>query len=169
MKTNRPANKKLRRQLQRWERSSRSEGGGAGSSPESESFQKSVQRREIEHLEMDVRELVEQIHQRGQQLVEHPSLRLIRQYKRLLASFLERSLKLSTKIQRLSGQRNLSDIREGNKEKQHVIVVTIDEKMQELTELVRDKQEDNLDLAGRVGEIRGLVVDLVNTIEGSKP
>lgn len=41
-----------------------------------------------------------------------------------------------------------------------VTVETVDNKLQELTEMLLNKEKDNLDIAGTIDEISGLIVDI---------
>lgn len=162
MKINRRSEKRLQKEINKWKESGET---GDVTSEESTSFQETYDENKLELLDMEVQELVEELDKRGQALIEHPTPDQIREYQQALASFLDKSLKLSKEIQRVQGKRNLQDLREGNDQKEHVIVRTIDEKIDELTEDVLNAQDRELDLAERVGEVQGLVVDLVSSIQ----
>lgn len=171
MKVNRPSEKRLKKQLNKWRESG--DVSSDTSADGAESFQESVQEQEIELLDMEVHDLVEELEKRGQALVNHPSVIHIRQYQQAMASFLKKSLELSKEIERMTGRRNIQDIKEGKEKKEHVIVNTIDEKMEVVAENILNQETDNLNLVDRVGELQGLVVDLVSTIndsdEGASP
>lgn len=167
MKINRRSEKRLKKQLEKWEDSDQAT--GASDTDEPPSFQDTVETNTLETLDMEVQELVEELATRGDALVEHPTVTHVRKYQQVLASFLEKSLELSKEITRVRGRRNLDDLREGNDQKEHVIVRTIDEEMDELSESIIDSQSKEIDIAGRVGDLQGLVVDLVSSLEDRNP
>ncbi|MFB6226856.1 MAG: YaaR family protein [bacterium] len=168
MKINRQSKKKLQKQLEKWKDTD--EAGGSGEvESEPESFQETVDKNTLETLDMEVQDLVEELDNRGDALVEHPTVTHVRQYQQVLASFLEKSLELSKEITRVRGRRNLEDLREGNDQKEHVIVKTIDEAVDELSEEIIQSQKEEIDIAGRVGDLQGLVVDLVSQLEDRNP
>lgn len=167
MKINRRSEKRLKKQLEKWKDSDQAT--GVSDTEEPPSFQDTVETNTLETLDMEVQDLVEELDTRGDALVEHPTVTHVRKYQQVLASFLEKSLKLSKEITRVRGRRNLDDLREGNDQKEHVIVRTIDEKMDELSESIIDSQSEEIDIAGRVGDLQGLVVDLVSSLENRNP
>lgn len=163
MKINRRSEKRLKKELNKWK-----ESGEAGDVESEESrrssFDEAYDDNRLEMLDMEVRDLVDELDKRGQALIDHPTPAQIREYQQALASFLDRTMKLSKEIERVSGKRNLKDLREGNERKEHVIVRTIDEKVDELADNVLASQKREIDLAERIGELQGLVVDLVSSI-----
>jgi uncharacterized protein YaaR (DUF327 family) len=161
VKINRRSEKRLQKEINKWKESGET---GEVSSEERSSFEETFDENKLELLDLEVQELVEELDVRGQALIDHPTPDQIRDYQQALASFLDKALNLSKEIQRVQGKRNLQDLREGNDQKEHVIVRTIDEKIDSLTEDVLNAQERELDLAERVGEVQGLVVDLVSSI-----
>lgn len=163
MKINRRSEKRLKKQLNKWKES------GESSDVESEesrrsSFDETYDENRLEMLDMEVRDLVDELDKRGQALVDHQTPAQIREYQQALASFLDRTMKLSKEIERVRGKRNLADLRKGNEQKEHVIVRTIDEKVDELADNVLKSQQKEINLAERIGELQGLVVDLVSSI-----
>jgi len=167
MKINRRSEKRLKKQLEKWKDTDQA--SGTSDSEDPQTFQDTVETNRLETLDMEVQELVEELDTRGDALVEHPTVSHVRKYQQVLASFLEKSLELSKEITRVRGRRNLDDLREGNDQKEHVIVRTIDEAMEELSESIIESQQEEIDIAGRVGDLQGLVVDLVSSLENRNP
>lgn len=163
MKINRRSEKRLKKQLDKWKESGEAAGVESEESRRS-SFDEAYDENRLEMLDMEVQDLVDELDKRGQALIDHPTPAQIREYQQALASFLDKTMKLSKEIERVSGKRNLKDLREGNEQKEHVIVRTIDEKVDELADSVLKSQEQEIDLAERIGELQGLVVDLVSSI-----
>lgn len=167
MKINRRSEKRLKKQLDKWKESDQS--SGAGETEEPQEFRETVEKNRLETLDLEVQDLVEELNKRGEALVDHPSVAHVRKYQQALASFLEKSLELSKEITRIRGRRNLADLQDGNEQKEHVIVQTIDEKIDNLSDAVLNAQSREIDLADRVGELQGLVVDLVSSLENRNP
>ncbi len=150
------------------------EGGEAGATAapgeEAEDFKKTIKKREFELLDMEVQELVEEVTERGEQLKENQTPENAHRYKQAMASFMKKALKLSRKVEVKRGKRSLSlsDLQK-NDEKKHRIVEKIDERMDKLTEALVSRQEENIDVAGHVDQIKGLVIDLVSAIKEPAP
>lgn len=168
MQINKSSRKRLEKQLKKWKNTGETSEGSPDESSTS-SFDETYDANKLEMLDLEVQDLVEELDQRGEALINHPTPTHIREYQQVLASFLDKSLSLSKEIQRIKGKRNLKDIQEGNEQKEHVIVSTIDEKVDELANKVLNEQEREIELAERVGEIQGLVVDLMSTLETREP
>jgi hypothetical protein len=165
MKINRTSEKRLEKQLNKWKEAGETAAEETTEGSEQSSFEETYDTNKLEMLDLEVQELVEELDKRGEALVNHPSASHIREYQQALASFLGKAMELSKEIERIQGKRNLEDLREGNDKKEHVIVKTIDEKVDTLANRVLDNQERELDLAERIGELQGLVVDLVSSLD----
>lgn len=163
MKINRRSEKRLKKELNKWKESGETSNVEA-EEKKSSTFDEAYDENRLEMLDMEVQDLVDELDKRGDALIDHPTPTQIREYQQALASFLDRAMELSKEIERVRGKRNLKDLREGNENKEHVIVRTIDETVDELTDDVMQSQQKELDLADRIGELQGLVIDLVSTI-----
>lgn len=179
MKVDRTSDRELKNQLKRWKKSALKSGDGSQVSAETEepvSFGAAVSQRELELLGMEVRDLMDEIDSRGQALVDNPTITHARHYKQAMASFLKKTLSLSKKVEKIQGHRHLNLNQalssalgdgENSPEKTYVIVNTIDEKTEKLTEAILNNETDRIDLAKNVNEIKGLVVDLLSRVEDS--
>ncbi|MFB6357115.1 MAG: DUF327 family protein [bacterium] len=173
MRINKSSDKKLKDQLKKW-KSGEGEETGEGETIDSQStdestFGATVRSQKIKLLDMQVNDLVDEIKQRGNSLVQRPSVSNLNQYKEAMASFLKKAQDMAKQIKKLTGRRSFEDIKEGNEEKTHVIVDTIDEKMDTLTDKLMNREQERIDVNEDVGEIRGLVIDLVSTLEEARP
>ncbi len=175
MKLNRSLDKKLKRQVDQWKESARKAGDTEHLETErkkrSEEFGEKVEERKLEFLDMEVQDLMDEIKATGQTLVEHPTPTHARHYQRAIASFLKKTQQLSKQVERIMARRKFgvsdalaSDRDEDPNTKEHVIVKTIDEKLDDILETVMENESDNIELSQNVEEVRGLVVDLVSSI-----
>jgi uncharacterized protein YaaR (DUF327 family) len=168
VKINRRSEKQLKKQLDKWKKTGESAAEGPSDETSQSAFDETYDANKLDMLDMEVQDLVEELDKRGDALVKHPTPTHIREYQQALASFLGKAMELSKEIERIQGKRNLEDLREGNDQKEHVIVKTIDQKVDEMANQVLESQEQEIDLAERIGELQGLVVDLMSTIEEDK-
>jgi len=168
VKINRSSEKRLKKQLTKWKESGEASARDVSDESPQTSFDETYDTNQLQMLDMEVQELVEELDRRGEALVDHPTASHIREYQQALASFLGKAMELSKEIERIQGKRNLKDLREGNDKKEHVIVKTIDENIDDLTNQVLDSQEREIDLAERIGELQGLVIDLVSSLDSKQ-
>ncbi len=174
MKLNRALDKKLKRQVDSWKESARKAGDSdLLETEEDEKFQEKVEGRKLELLDMEVQDLVDEIKSTGQILIEHPTTAHARHYQRAIASFLKKSQQMAKQVDRILAQRKFgvsealaSDRDEDPNTKEHVIVKTIDEKMDKILNAVMENETERIELSQNVEEIRGLVIDLVSSIRG---
>ncbi|MFP4686730.1 MAG: DUF327 family protein [bacterium] len=176
MKVDRTSDRELKNQLKRWKKSALKSADNSQIKTEPEdTFGAAVSQKEFDLLDMEVRDLVTEIDKRGQALVDNPTITHARHYKRAIASFLKKTLLLSKKVKKIQGHRNLNLTRalssaigdnENNPyEKTYLIVNTIDEKTEKLTEAILNKETERIDLAENVNEIKGLIVDLLSRVK----
>lgn len=165
MKVNRPSDKKLKDRLNSW-KAEASESGETEGVEREDTFDRAVSRESIEILDMEVEDLVVEIKKRGSVLTSRPTIGNLHRYKEAMATFLKKSLALSKEVKHLMGRRSIQDIQQGENEKEHHIVSTIDERMETLTESIVEKEQDRVDVTDMVREIKGLVVDLKDTVQG---
>ncbi len=102
----------------------------------------------------ELNNLINQLSKQGAKIVKFRSFRDLAQYKRLVKKFLDEATKFGLDLKHsrswnMQGQnRKLS------------IIETIDEKLIELTELVLDTEKESIDILGKIGEIKGLLINL---------
>ena len=110
----------------------------------------------IEEQELQVRltSLMEEITMQGDKLAKHRDIRDMKRYRGLVKDFLNEIINRSHSFAR----ENFLDRR--GRHRVYGIVRLVDEKLDELAqELVKD-EKDNLNILSKIGEIRGLLLDI---------
>ena len=122
-------------------------------SSEKASFFDVLEEAEAEELEKNLSLLVDEIVASGNELVRSPTPQNLSRYKEAIKKFLkliEKKLyKISERVDTSTGAPRL-----------HVIVEKIDEKLKELAEAVFSSERVTINLASKVEEINGLILDL---------
>ena len=109
---------------------------------------------ELEVIEKRLAELVDEIVEAGNELSRSPTRRNLEKYKRKIKEFLQL---VEKKLYKLSGKVDL----ETRRPKLHVVVEEINERLEELTKALIEAEKPTINLAARVGEINGLIIDLL--------
>lgn len=110
----------------------------------------------IEEQELQARltSLMEEITMQGDKLAKHRDIRDMKRYRGLVKDFLNEIINRSHSFSR----ENFLDRR--GRHRVYGIVRLVDEKLDELAqELVKD-EKDNLNILSKIGEIRGLLLDI---------
>lgn len=101
--------------------------------------------------EEELKKMLEDIKKKGSRLVVTKCYADVKAYKRIIKEYLDSILKHMYSIKK--------DI--SFWQTQYFLTVdTIDEKLQELTEALLSSEKENLDIAGTIDEISGLIVDI---------
>jgi hypothetical protein len=96
-------------------------------------------------------ELLEMIDQQGDRLNKHRTFRELIRYKKMVKQFVKEAI----------GQMyNVQEDYSPMQGKIHTIVKSVDESLEDLTKMVLDKQASQLDILGKLDEVRGMLVDL---------
>lgn len=111
---------------------------------------------EKQHVSVDLDSALEAIDQLGKKLRDQPSAANLKDYKAAVRTFLQQVINAAYEV----SERRFID-RFGRR-RLFVVVAKIDERLEELTRLVLDKQDSTLDLAAKLDEIRGLLLDIVS-------
>ncbi len=109
---------------------------------------------ELEALERRLAELVDEIIEAGNDLARSPTRRNLEKYKKKIKEFLKL---VEKKLYKLSGRMDL----ESKKPKLHVVAEEVDKRIAEIAEAVFKAERPTLNIAARVGEINGLILDLL--------
>lgn len=99
-------------------------------------------------------DLMAELDRQGRRLQERPVLEELARYKALVKEFLERTVKKAFQASTRTVGGRLS------RQRSYQIVEVVDKKLSELTLVVLDKERKNIDLAAKLDEIRGLLLDL---------
>ncbi len=103
--------------------------------------------------ERDIQRLLALIEDHGRRLAKSRSLADLKRYKHAVTDFLKEANERTYRLKEESGWDFM-----GNR-KHQMLVQKIDEKMEELTEVVKSEQENNLRVLEIIDEIKGLLVD----------
>lgn len=113
----------------------------------SQSFNQAKERRSEEQL----KEMIEEIHKKGNRLVVTKTYGDVVAYKKMIKEYLESILKFM-----FNTKKDISFW-----QTQYFITVdTIDAKLEELTTALLKGETDNLNMAASIDEIQGLIVDI---------
>ncbi len=121
---------------------------------EEKSFFEVLDDTEIEELEKNLQEIVEGIIKAGNELSRSPTPRNLDIYKEKIKRFLKL---IGRKLYRISGKMDL----ESGSPKIHVVVEKVNEKLEEIADALFSSEKPTLNIAARVGEINGLILDLL--------
>jgi uncharacterized protein len=123
-------------------------------SPDSTSFQKIMSAYSKDLTKENLHQLLQDIDQQGQHLSENPTFNELRKYKGLVKQFMGEVTKSGVGIY----QSESWDLHGGNKTLKTIQV--LDRKLMELTEHVLNQQNEGISLLDRIGEIKGLLINL---------
>lgn len=113
----------------------------------SQSFNSHMEKRS----EQELKEMFDNIKKKGNRLAITKSYVDVRAYKKMIKEYLESVLKYMYNVKK--------DI--SFWQTQYFITVdTIDEKLEELTEMLMNEQKENLNVAATIDDISGLLVDI---------
>ena len=121
---------------------------------QSASFQKIMSTYSKELTKDHLQQLLVNIDQQGQKLSDSPTFNELRKYKDLVKQFMGEVTKNGVALY----QTDIWDPYAGNKTLK--TVQTIDHKLMELTNQVLNQQDKGLSLLERIGEIKGLLINL---------
>lgn len=98
--------------------------------------------------------LLDDVDNRGRELVENRTVESLFAYKELVKSFIEEAVDYGLKLAEKRGY--------GRAGRNKILrsVENIDEKLLQLTDLVLQKETKHINILGKVGEIKGLLVNL---------
>lgn len=108
---------------------------------------------ELDLLEERLQILVDEIVEAGNELVRSPTPSNLEEYKSKIKDFLKL---IEKKLYKISGKMDLKT----NMPKLHVVVEEINEKLEELAKALFEAERGTLNIAAKVGEINGLILDI---------
>ena len=118
-------------------------------------FGSSLGRHFGDNQEEALKKMVMDIEKQGKHLSEHVDIAELKNYKRLVMEFLSEAVRGFGKFSKDS----FLDRR--GRHRVFATVKTVNEKLEELTKAVLSSEKDNLDVLGKIEDIRGLILDLV--------
>ena len=111
----------------------------------------------IDYSNLDLEELLDEIHESGEALKEVPTLENVKSYKVSVSRFLKFVVKNSLKTETAAGA-NFNPLK---KQKRYTIIRVVDEKLERLAAGVLQNQSDKLYILEKIEEINGLIVNLL--------
>ena len=111
----------------------------------------------IDNSNLDLEDLLDDIHEAGETLKEIPSLQNIKIYKGTVSKFLKFIVKNSLETETTAGS-NFNPLK---KQKKYTIIRVVDEKLEKLAAGVLQNQSDKLYILEKIEEINGLIVNLL--------
>ncbi|ADL11595.1 YaaR family protein [Acetohalobium arabaticum] len=99
-------------------------------------------------------ELLGQIDKQGERLSQKRTFKELVRYKKMVQQFVKEAVEKMYRV-----KEEFSTYGSGN-HKVYNLVVKVDESLEELTELVLDKQSTQLEILDRLDEVRGMLVDI---------
>lgn len=108
-------------------------------------------------FDMDQLELIlDDVHSLGEELVVEPSYANVRKYKEKIKEFLEHVIHHAVDLKSDKGQ-----VRQDYRRSKYTIVEIVNQKLDKLAGSVLQNQSHQLKLLASIGEIQGLLVDLI--------
>ena len=109
----------------------------------------------------DLEDLLDDVHQQGEQLIKENSLAAIEAYKKSVRNFIHYVIQQAIKVESLEGAK-FNRFKPSNKQKRYTLISVIDDKLDKLAAGVLMNQGKQLNLLAKVEEINGLLVDLTS-------
>ena len=117
-------------------------------------FRQQFQRLQGEALYQRLQRMADEITEQGKRLSRTPTYRELKVYRELIRQFVREAVQNTYVLQNRTGW----DRR--GRQKIYTLVQKIDTVLAELTELVKDGQENQLEILAKLDVIRGMLVDL---------
>lgn len=118
------------------------------------SFHQLVQSHSQKLNQQELKQLIDEIGKQGNRLARYRSFRDLVKFKRLVKSFLEKTVYNGLKLEH-SHHFNIE-----GRSQQLALVKKVDEKLIELTEELMNEEKKAVDLLAIIGEIKGLLINL---------
>lgn len=118
------------------------------------SFASALKNQENRMTEEHVTRLLREIEVQGQRLSKSLTVRDLHLYKNLVKRFMEEAVKYGVALdeRRGSGRRGRGRI--------YKIITEVDKKLLDLTDAILQQEKSTIDILNRIGEIRGMLINL---------
>jgi uncharacterized protein len=126
----------------------------AGTSPRQSSFVDALQDSDTQHRNEACENILQQIDTVSEELKKAPTPAGMKRYRGLISDFVKEAMNQSYEV-----NENLHWDRQGNR-KNFVLVKQINRSVEDLMDSVMNQEKKRIDLVAKLGEIRGLLVDL---------
>ncbi len=145
--------KTIKEKIKSLKKKKSSESSGV-STRQSPFMDKLLEATEVKEINLELDKLVEEIDTVGRRFGKKPDIENLTEYKSLIKAFLDTVLDKILKVKEKMGHRSWV------KQKVYITVEKINEKLEQLTSHVLNKEKENINLLATLDEIRGLLVDL---------
>ncbi|MCQ6277131.1 YaaR family protein [Bacillus sp. V3B] len=121
---------------------------------ESISFQEVMSKGRTNIVHEKLTKMVSEIEVQGKVLAEKRTVDHLRKYKRMVKEFMEEAIQNGLQLEEQRG------FNRRGRTKVYKIVKEIDSKLIDLTNTVLDKEKTSLDILNKVGEIKGMLINM---------
>ncbi|MBG9544716.1 hypothetical protein ABE29_18720 [Cytobacillus firmus] len=121
---------------------------------ESVTFQAVMSKGRQNALYEKLTKMVEQIEGQGKKLAENRTVDELRRYKKMVKEFMDEAVHNGLQLEEHRG------FNRRGRTKIYKIVKEVDRKLIDLTNAVLDKEKNSLDILSKVGEIKGLLINI---------
>lgn len=122
--------------------------------PNRTTFADTLQKKEETDLHTHLNRLMSEINQQGDQLAQNMDIKELKQYKRLIAEFMDVVVNSSLKY----SKHNQFDRR--GRHKVYAIVKKVNAKIEEMSREFLKEEKDNIKVLESIGTIKGLLLDI---------
>lgn len=121
---------------------------------ESISFQEVMSKGRENVLYEKFTKMMEQIEVQGKKLAENRTVDELRKYKKMVKEFMDEAVQNGLQLEEHRG------FNRRGRTKIYKIVKEVDSKLMDLTNAVLDKEKNGIDILSKVGEIKGLLINI---------
>ncbi|PWA12103.1 DUF327 domain-containing protein [Pueribacillus theae] len=101
-----------------------------------------------------LKRLLFDIEKQGEKLARSQTIKELHQYKQLVERFVKEAVHFGMNL------KHSSTFSHSGKMESHILVEKIDEELLNLATIVLDRNKQSIDLMGKIGEIKGLLINL---------
>jgi uncharacterized protein YaaR (DUF327 family) len=116
-------------------------------------FQEELQMSQKKQLSQKLKTLLIEIDEQGKKLVKLPTMNILSQYRDLIKQFLKEVVQ---HLYHAEEDKRFS----GGKQKVLVVIKSVNKALEDLVKMVLNRETNNLKLLDKVGEIKGMLIDL---------
>lgn len=117
-------------------------------------FQEIINQKNSQMTNDKLKKMLTEIDTAGERLAKSRTVRELMDYKNLVKSFMEEAVKHGV------GMEDRQGFNRRGRTKMYKMVTEVNEKLVQLTNAVLDKEQKGLDILSRVGEIKGMLVNM---------
>lgn len=110
---------------------------------------------------LDVEEILDAVHECGEELVKDANYKTIENYKKAVKNFISYVVTKALEVESIEGAR-FNSFKPESKQKRYTLISIIDDKLDKLASGILLNQSKQLDILSKVEEINGLIVNLLS-------